>query len=295
MAQRSLSQQRIQRAQGRRQTSRRAPAALAIVVLAIVVLVVAFVYTRKSATSTAATSASSAKPVPSAVFSAITQVPASTLAAVGVNHSLVATPKKIIGSASVVPLVSNGKPEILYVGAEFCPYCAAERWAMIIALSRFGVFSNLHLMTSSSTDVYPNTNTFTFVHSTYTSKYLAFVPVETQTRTYAKLQPLTAADNRLLNSYDVPPYVPSVQNSGSIPFVDFGNSYVINGASYSPQILQGLNWQTIAATLSNPTTATAQSIDGTANEITAATCVLTHNHPGSVCQTNLIKSLQAHL
>ena len=35
-------------------------------------------------------------------------------------------------------LTSGGKPEILYVGAEYCPYCAAERWAMVVALSRFG-------------------------------------------------------------------------------------------------------------------------------------------------------------
>ena len=41
-------------------------------------------------------------------------------------------------------LTSNGKPEILYIGAEFCPYCAAERWAIAVALSRFGTLSPLH-------------------------------------------------------------------------------------------------------------------------------------------------------
>ena len=41
------------------------------------------------------------------------------------------------------PLTSGGKPEMLYIGAEYCPYCAAERWAMIVALSRFGTFSGL--------------------------------------------------------------------------------------------------------------------------------------------------------
>ena len=47
-------------------------------------------------------------------------------------------------------LTLNNKPEILYIGAEYCPFCAAERWSMIIALSRFGTFSNLHFMTSSA-------------------------------------------------------------------------------------------------------------------------------------------------
>src|SRR5690348_15801045 len=26
-------------------------------------------------------------------------------------------------------LTADGKPRVLYVGAEYCPYCAAQRWA----------------------------------------------------------------------------------------------------------------------------------------------------------------------
>ena len=59
-------------------------------------------------------------------------------------------------------LTLNNKPEILYIGAEYCPFCAAQRWSMIIALSRFGTFSNLHFMTSSASDYSPSTPTFTF-------------------------------------------------------------------------------------------------------------------------------------
>jgi hypothetical protein len=32
---------------------------------------------------------------------------------------------------------------MLYIGAEYCPYCAAERWPLVMALSKFGTFSNL--------------------------------------------------------------------------------------------------------------------------------------------------------
>src|SRR6266568_183753 len=49
-------------------------------------------------------------------------------------------------------LTASGKPEIVYVGAEYCPFCAAERWALSVALSRFGSFSGLRLIHSSSTD-----------------------------------------------------------------------------------------------------------------------------------------------
>ena len=61
---------------------------------------------------------------------------------------------------------------ILFVGAEFCPYCAAQRWPLIIALSRFGTFSGLQTTTSSSSIEYPNTITFTFRSATFTSQYI---------------------------------------------------------------------------------------------------------------------------
>jgi hypothetical protein len=77
-------------------------------------------------------------------------------------------------------LTANGKPLVVYVGAEYCPYCAAERWAAVIALSRFGTFSGLGQTHSSSTDVYPNTATLSFHGASYTSQYLQFQGVETQ-------------------------------------------------------------------------------------------------------------------
>ncbi len=57
-------------------------------------------------------------------------------------------------------LVKDGKPEVLYIGA-YCPFCAAERWAAIVALSRFGTFSVLRTVHSSSTDVDASTPAFT--------------------------------------------------------------------------------------------------------------------------------------
>ena len=60
------------------------------------------------------------------------------------------------------------------MGAEYCPYCAAERWALVMALSKFGTFTDLQGTTSSATDTNPSTPTFSFYGSTYTSKYLSF-------------------------------------------------------------------------------------------------------------------------
>ena len=91
------------------------------------------------------------------------------------NRAAPQPPDKLPASNKV--LLVGGKPEVLFIGAEYCPYCAAERWALVMALSKFGTFSNVMGVISSSTDVNANTPTFSLYHSGYTSPYLSFVPV----------------------------------------------------------------------------------------------------------------------
>jgi len=167
-----------------------------------------------------------------------------------------------------------------------------------VVLSRFGTFSGLSTVHSSSTDQYPNTSTWTFVHATYTSKYLTFTPVELETNIpsgqgYTALQTSTSAQQALLAKYDAPPYVPSADN-GAIPFIDFGNKYMISGASYSPQVLQGKSWSEIATALKDPTSPIAKAVDGAANYLTATICELTGNQPATAC-TPVVKQLEAKL
>jgi hypothetical protein len=267
-------------------------------VVVVVAIVVAFVLVKVNSKPP---SSSSNGPVGTALASVVndaTSVPASTLDAVGAG-SVIGTPTRISGT----PLTENGKPEMLYIGAEYCPYCAAERWAMVVALSRFGSFTGLHTVHSSSTDQYPNTPTWTFYKSSYASKYLSFTPVETLTNipektpsggyTYTALQTPTSAQQALLDKYDAPPYVQQGYQ-GSIPFVDFGNKYMISGASYNPQVLQGKSWSQIASALKNPSSPIAQAVDGTANYVTAAICKLTNNQPATAC-TPVVKKLEAKL
>jgi hypothetical protein len=75
-------------------------------------------------------------------------------------------------------LTAGGKPEVLYLGGQYCPFCAAERWALAAAAGRFGTLSGLSLIRSSPADVYAGTATLSFEKAHYSSKYLAFVPVE---------------------------------------------------------------------------------------------------------------------
>ncbi len=236
-------------------------------------------------------SASAADPGTTALSSTVVSalsVPPSTLDVVGSPGNVV--PPSRTSSGSILQ-GADGKPQIIYVGAEYCPYCAAERWAIAVALSRFGTFSNLSGTSSASGDVYPSTQTLSFYGSTYSSPYLDFQSVEEATNqqvgnTYQALQSPTAAESALLASYD---------SQGSIPFLDIGNKFVITGASYSPQVLQGLSRTQIADQLKDPSSAVAQSIDGTANNITAAICSVTGNQPTSVCTSPAIAAIAKKL
>jgi thiol-disulfide isomerase/thioredoxin len=212
----------------------------------------------------------------------VTSVPASALNTVGIGSvpSFMAASEggqPAITKISDTPLTSNGKPEMLYIGAEFCPFCAAERWSMAIALSRFGTLSPLHGIHSSSTDTDPNTPTLTFYKSTYTSPYLVFTPVENETVNRALLQNTTSAQMALWQKYD------SSGGSVGYPFIDFGNKYVIKLPSYDPAVLAGMTYSQVAAALHDPSSAVAQGADGAANLITAAICKMTNGQPGSVC------------
>jgi hypothetical protein len=238
---------------------------------------------RLAAAASSSSSDAGRSALPASILAAL-DVPASTLDAVGQPSSV--TPPSRVGSGAI-GRAADGKPLITYVGAEYCPYCAAQRWALAVALSRFGTFSNLSGTHSASQDVYPNTQTLSFYGSQYTSPYVDFQSVEEATNqavggSYQTLQTPTAQESSLVTTYD---------NGGSIPFLDIANRYVITGASYSPQVLQGLSRAQIAAQLNDPKSAVAQAIDGTANEITAAIASVAPHLPGSVAASPVIASI----
>lgn len=276
----------IQRAAERRHQTRTRASAVIGSAVAVVAIVAAFVVIK--ATSNNGTSSGSAPTGAklSAVISKVTNVPVPALAAVGKGD--VQTPPAPI--ANQPPLTQNGKPEVVYVGAEYCPYCAAERWPVVVALSRFGTFGNLGLTHSDPNDVFPNTKTLTFYKSTYTSNYIAFSSVEQQDVNKKPLQTPTAQQAALLAKYDAPPFVPAA-SKGAIPFIDLGNKFLVSGASFGPQVLQGKTWSQISAALADPSSPIAKSVLGSANVLTADICKLTGNKPASVCAAPPISSL----
>lgn len=268
----------------------------AIFVVVIVVLVLVLVGTnqgtpaQKVSTQTATQTAT--------LVAQVTSVPESVFAKVGLPSEIVNYPQKI--KSSMKPLTSNGLPVMLYMGAEYCPFCGAERWAMIMALSKFGTFSGLETTYSSATDFAADTPTFTFYKATYTSKYLAFQPYELATNEpaasgacnvngYACLETPPQSDVNLLESKAI-----AGSDAGSFPFMDFGNKLYQAGAGFEdqPLALQGYTYSQIAAQLDEASSAVAQAEDGSANYITAAICALTGNMPSNVCSAPYIKTAQ---
>ena len=273
-----------QREAARRAESRRRLLITGGSVIVVLAVVVALIIARSIHSSTPTPSAGSptGTVLPASVANEVTTVPASTLDTVGKGSvpSMTSAPAKLLNGT---PLTSNGKPEMLYIGAEFCPYCAAMRWSMAIALSRFGTLSPLRGIHSAATvpgggtEAYPHTATLTFYKSSYSSPYLSFVPVENEKIDHSPLQATTAQQQALWAKY----------NPNSYPFIDVGNKYMFT-VIYNPQVLAGKSWSQIAAALKDPSSPIAKSVDGAANYITAAICKTSANMPASVCNSQAV-------
>lgn len=181
-------------------------------------------------------------------------------------------------------LIVDGKPEVLYIGGDFCPYCAGTRWGLIIALMRFGNFSKLTYMQSSSTDSFPNTITFSFTNSSYHSNLVHFDGFEVYDRTD---NPINNSNYTVLDQFLLGKY------ASGFPFIDFANTSIQDGAVISPQLLSGDSWQQAISALNNPNGVLSQSIIGSANLFTAYICMSnsTLNATASACRQSYIKTI----
>jgi hypothetical protein len=185
------------------------------------------------------------------------------------------------------PLTVHGKPEVFYVNAGYCPYCAAQNWALIVALSRFGTFSGLTTVRTHRYHDLAPIDGWMFYGSSFTSRYLVFVPVETYSgilvsakanpddgKSFRPLQKLTPAQRAVFSKYDA---------TRAVPFLDFGNKTAMTGSNLDPSALAGKTWSQIAGTLRNPRDAAAEAILNAAFLLTAQICQLTDNRPAAAC------------
>jgi hypothetical protein len=289
---------------GRYRTARFAWVAV-VVILAGVISLVLYALTNPTTTQLA----DQRTPTAPDVIATLASIPAATFDAVGVaSPSVALTPPVVVHGQ---PLLTVGKkPEVLFVGSEFCPFCAAERWPLIVALSRFGQFSRLYDAQSAPNSVFPDTQSFSFDNATYVSRYLSFVGVElysdalTARGGFAKLGSLTPAQSALIARYDstdssgTTGTAGDTRTAGTMPFVDIANTMVAVTSGFSPAALAHLSQGTIAGDLAhadNPPSPTGQAVVAAANQLSAGLCVATDQRPAAVCATRGVRVAAASL
>jgi Domain of unknown function (DUF929) len=261
--------------------------ALGLIIVAICLLG-ALVLVRDNAGPSTSSTLETFSPAPSSLVSTLTSVPNSVYDAVGVTSP--ANPVQALQPAGngTAPLwlASNGGaplPVVFFYGAEFAPYPAAQRWPLILALSRFGTFSQIGTMQSSATTAFADLSTFTFWKVQYSSKDLILEPVER----YSSLNP-TGGRYLGLQRADAK-QAAALANYGSTPttfaLTDVANRFVLNGSSFAPGVLAGLSQSQIAGDLATPASPLAQAVVSAANEITASICAVDGDKPATVCDS----------
>lgn len=245
---------------------------IVLVVAGVVVLVLA----KSSKSDSTTTVSKSAKTAPASIATDLAAVPIPAIAAAA---------KKITPQNGLQPTpdkkkrLVNGKPEVLYIGAEFCPYCAGERWALVVALSKFGEFSGLKTIHSSESSV----PTLSFVGSKYTSDYVSFKPIELQDQDGKPLESATDAEMDLFKNL----------GGGSFPFIDFGGLKFQKGGSVDIATLLGKSQTEIASKLAASTESDTDNstLQGNVNAVAGTfireICDQTGDKPAKVCKAIL--------
>lgn len=264
-------------------------------VLVIVVVLVVLRLTQGSTT----TPAPALFLAPDAVVHAVSGIPPAVFDAVGAPASSTPPPQVLSGQPV---LTMDGHPEVVFVGAQFSPYSAAARWAVVAALSRFGSFTKLGATSSSAAEVFGHTPTFNFSGSSYRSSVLTFTADETYGDSpstdapagFPVLQTPSGPVGSLLRRYDG---ASAAAGPVALPFLDVGNQVLFLGAGigFSPSLLHGQSLSQVAADLSDPTSAVGQAVVGAANEISAAVCRATAQRPTAVCSSSGVRAAAARL
>jgi hypothetical protein len=265
---------------------------LTVILVGVTVLIV-YALTR----GTTPVDVSRASVTSSDVLASLSSLPPSVDDAVGAGTAATPLTPPVLVSGQA-PLVSAGKPEVLFVGAEYCPFCAAERWPLVLALSRFGRFTVLHNVQSAPNDAFSGIQSFSFVHSEYSSRYVSFTGVELYSTTvdakgnYAKIASLTSGQASLLAHEGV-----GAQTNGSpsMPFVDIANRMVTSTSGFSPAVLVGQSQSAIVGALDQPGKPIADAVVAAANELTAGICQATGGQPGDVCSSKGVRDADTAL
>jgi len=159
----------------------------------------------------------------------------------------------------------GGKLFVFFMGAEYCPYCAAERWAIVRSLQKFGQWDGLKQTISAARDEpFLNLPTYDFTKATYTSPHIEFVAREIQDREFKPLDKILKTEEKLLRKFNP---------KKEIPFLLIGGRYAQIGSGFTPKIFIGHTFRQTETELKKAESEIRKTIDEEANIISALLCV----------------------
>jgi thiol-disulfide isomerase/thioredoxin len=195
---------------------------------------------------------------------------------------------KVIGRFSEVSketIKRNGKLFIFFMGAEYCPYCAAERWAIVRALSKYGQWSGLkQTMSAARDEPFLNLPTYDLTEATYSSPNIEFVSREIKDREFKPLQKLLKTDEKLVRKCNP---------EKTIPFLLIGGRFMQVEAGFSPKIFIGHTFRQTETELKKIESDIRKTIDDEASIISALMCVV--GLPAELCKETGIAGLVAQI
>jgi len=159
----------------------------------------------------------------------------------------------------------GGKLPVFFMGAEYCPYCAAERWAIVRSLQKFGQWDGLKQTISAARDEpFLNLPTYDFTKSTYTSPNIEFVAREVKDREFKPLEKLLKTEEKLVRKFNP---------KKEIPFLLVGGRFMQIGSGFPPKIFIGHTFRQTETELKKIESEIRKTIDEEANIISALLCL----------------------
>jgi len=193
---------------------------------------------------------------------------------------------KVLGKfveISKEPMRRSGKLFVLFVGAEHCPFCAAERWAIVRALQKFGQWSDLkQTMSAARDEPFLNLPTYDFTEATYTSSHIEFVARELKNREFKPLQKLLKTEEKIIRKFNP---------QKEIPFLLVGGRFMQLGAGFTPKIFIGHTFRQTETELKKAESEIRKTIDAEGNIIAALLCV--SGLPPELCKETGVAELVA--
>jgi hypothetical protein len=261
------------------------------------------------------------EPFNASELAAINNVPNSYFETAGemyLNHSLSnnvggAVPRKL-------PLfIVNGKPTVIYMGSITCIICGENRWAMAMALSRFGNFSMLFKGYSAVQDgdlpsVYWAPDSYnsssTTVGDFYKSNYINFIAIEDDNPITGgfSLNPIAQIQSKINSTgnkayMDAMDYILSTGDFRGTPFTVWG-AYEVGGAdavilgnttpTSNSYPLQYMTQGKVLSQLAKPNDGFAWSEYAAADIYISMVCK-TLSNSASVCSLPAIQTLETQL